>query len=98
LRQIDETTANLQHVTTELRRQVPPAIGALRSAVNEAASSLAAARQILSSRGAVPNGPDSADLPQTLYEITRAARALREIADLLDRQPSSVLTGRQANE
>ncbi len=98
LHQLDETTANLQRVTADLRREVPPALGALRNAVNEASASLGAARQLLSAQSAVPSGPGTADLPQTLYEITRAARALREVADLLDRQPSSVLTGRQAHE
>ena len=38
------------------------------------------------------------DLPQTLYEVTRAARALRDLSDYLDRHPSSLITGRAANE
>jgi hypothetical protein len=38
--------------------------------------------------------PGSEALPETLYEITRTARALREPSDYLDRHPSAVLVGR----
>lgn len=95
---VDHATADVQRVADEMRRKIPPEIDALRGAITEARASLASARDVLSSQGNVANTPGSADLPQTLYEVTRAARALREFSDFLDRHPSAPLTGRTANE
>ena len=38
--------------------------------------------------------PESADVPQALYEVTRAARSLRELSDFLDRHPEALIEGR----
>ena len=98
LRQLDRSTANLQQVTHDLDRDVPPALAGLRRTVTEAQSSLAAAQDLLSARGNAGDTPGSEGLPETLYEVTRTARALRELSDFLDRHPSALLPGRGANQ
>lgn len=97
LHQVDRSTANIQRISRAMRSEVPPALAALRRTVNEAQRSLASAQDLLSAEGNDANTPDSAALPQTLYEITRTARSLRELANLLDRNPTALLTGRQAS-
>ncbi len=94
LRHIDETTANLQRVSSEMREQVPPALVEMRRTLQEAQASLASARTLLASQGTGESEPGTAGLPQTLYEISRTARSLRGLADLLDQHPSALLTGR----
>ncbi len=94
LRQVDRATANVQRITTDVSRDLPPMLDEVRQTVAEAQNSLSSAQSLLSARGTVANAPGSAGLPQALYEITRTARALRELSDFLDRHPSAVLVGR----
>ncbi len=96
LRQVDRSTANLQRITRDMERDVPPVLNELRQTVREAQASLASAESLLSARGTAASTPDSETLPQTLHEITRTARALRELSDFLDRNPSAVLVGRRS--
>ncbi len=98
LRQVDRSTANLQRITLAMDHDVPPALAQLRSTVAQAQSSLAAAQGLLSARGTTASAPGSAALPQTLYEVTRTARALRELTDFLDQHPSAVLVGRGSGQ
>ncbi len=94
LHHVDRATEQLQHVSEQLDRQMPPAVAAVRKAVGDAQHALEAAAALLSEHANAAEVPGSADLPQTLYEISRAARALREFSDFIDRHPSAVLTGR----
>ncbi len=91
---IDRTSASLQRVAAEARTQLPATMRDLRETVGQAQQSLGAARNLLSARGGATAAPGSADLPEALGEISRAARALRELADYLDRHPASVVLGR----
>ena len=38
--------------------------------------------------------PGDSDLPRLLAEVTRAARAVRELADFLDQHPEALIRGR----
>ena len=98
LRQVDRSTANLQRITGEVRTQITPTLTDLRRTVAEAQASLSSAQNLLSAQGAAASGPRSEGLPQTLYEISRTARSLREVSDFLDRHPSALLTGRSAEQ
>lgn len=94
LHHVERATAELQRISEELDRQMPPAVAAVRRSVGEAQRALEAAEGLLSERSGAAGAPGSAGVPQTLYEITRAAQALREFSDFMDRHPSAVLTGR----
>ena len=96
LRQVDRSTENLARITGQVRQQLPPTLDEVRRTVTEAQASLASAQDLLSAQGHAASAPGSTGLPEMLYEITRTARSLRELSGLLDRQPSSVLTGRDA--
>ena len=45
----------------------------------------------------VQNQPDTESLGNTLYELSRAARSLRELADYLDRHPEALIHGKGNN-
>jgi hypothetical protein len=44
------------------------------------------------------NNPNAANIPATLYELDRAARSIRELSNLVDRKPSSIIFGKGKNE
>ena len=95
LRQIDEATAALDRVAASAQHEMPATLAEVRHAVAEASRALRDTTSVLArSSAGGPSGPESADLPHTLYEVARAARALREFADYLDRNPQALLTGR----
>ena len=95
LRQVDRSTAALEKITRSAQREMPATLANLRRAVDEASQALRNTSAVLArSAAGGPGGPESADLPHTLYEVSRAARSLRELADYLDRNPSALLTGR----
>jgi paraquat-inducible protein B len=66
----------------------------------EARGALAEARKALSSvdRLLVPEQMLQQDARETLREVTRAARALRVLADTLERQPESLVRGKKEDE
>jgi len=55
------------------------------------------AKSLLASNGMVQNQPDTESLGNTLYELSRAARSLRELADYLDRHPEALIHGKGNN-
>jgi paraquat-inducible protein B len=60
--------------------------------VQQADEALASAHTLIG--GQSGSGPEQANMPRALYELTRAARSLRELADLLARQPDSLVFGK----
>ena len=74
---------------TGLERDAASTLAALRAAggaLEQGASSLA--------RLADADGPLAQDATRALAEVNRAARALRELAEMLDRHPDALLRGR----
>jgi paraquat-inducible protein B len=68
-------------------------LGDARGAINDARGAIGAARQTLTDSDAALQQ----NLNQTLTELQRAARSLRNLTDLLGRQPQSVLRGLPAD-
>lgn len=64
------------------------------AAVQTAGDELARAAQQLATLGAA-DGALAQDTQRALAEVSRAARALRELADLLERHPDALLRGRE---
>ena len=81
LKQIDETT-----------RRAGPKITTLVESLRKTAAQL---QQTARSANTVLGGtPGQNALPETMREVTDAARSLRELADFLDRHPEALLEGR----
>jgi paraquat-inducible protein B len=94
LESLDQTLASAKKLMTDADVQLVPqfktalddlhsALGAVERAMNSADASLLGA-----------NAPAQQDLRDALQEFARAARALRILADQLERQPSSVIRGK----
>ncbi len=90
LKSLDRSLANLDRVTREARLQAGPLIASLRKASEAAQQTVRSANAMLGGNG----GEQDKDLPQAIYELAKAARAVRALADYLDRHPEALLAGR----
>ena len=97
LQNLDRSLDNVQAVTADARKQVRPILDDVRQAAVEAQHAVHAAQGVMGGN-ANANAAQSAALPGTLYELTRAARSLRELADYLDRHPEALIAGRSGSE
>ena len=95
LRHLDQSLANVERVTVQAREQVRPILDQLHEVAAEAQQTLASAKSVFGS--GPQNQANAAGLPDTLYELERAARSLRELADYLDRHPEALLMGKGKN-
>ncbi len=94
LQRLDQSITNIEHVTDQADGRVGPLLAELHRAAGEAQSTLAAAKGLVSDNPLPQSAPDTANLGDTLYELNRAARSLRELANYLDRHPEALLHGR----
>jgi paraquat-inducible protein B len=91
---LDQTLSNVDQVSHEAREQIGPILVKLRRVSEQAQATLAAARSLVASNGAVQNQPQTTGLGNALYELSRTARSLRELSDFLDEHPEALLRGR----
>ncbi|KXX64313.1 MlaD family protein [Marichromatium gracile] len=86
---IGETSAALTRLAERLEAEVGPLSGAARSTLGQASQTL---RHL---DGLVEDGRGTrVRLDRALVELTRSARALRELADYLERHPEALLRGK----
>ncbi|HSU04763.1 MAG TPA: MlaD family protein [Acetobacteraceae bacterium] len=92
---LDRSVANVESLTATADKQVPQIITELRHVASQAEQTIAAARGVLSNQsGVTATGVDTAGLAQTLYELSQAARAVRQLADMLERNPAALIRGK----
>jgi paraquat-inducible protein B len=84
---LNAAAKELQLLTAELRTRTAPEVNAT---LQQAQSSLAAANDMLEA-----GSPLQSRLKEALEELASAARGLRVLADSLERQPQSILTGKE---
>lgn len=89
--QLDAALKQIHGVTAKAGPQVPVLIKSLRRAAADLDGTAKSANHILSGT-ATQNG-----VANTVQEITEAARAVRSLADYLDRHPEALLRGRGEN-
>jgi paraquat-inducible protein B len=89
--QLDAALKQIHGVTAKAGPQVPVLIKSLRRAAADLDGTAKSADHILSGT-ATENG-----VANTVQEITEAARAVRSLADYLDRHPEALLRGRGEN-
>ena len=87
VKSLNATVKELQLLAAELRTRTAPEVNAT---LQQAQASLAAATDVLES-----GSPLQSRLKETLEELASAARALRVLSDYLERQPQSLLTGKE---
>ena len=94
LQNLDATMANLTQATRAARTQVGPILAELRGVARQAQSAVAGVRSLVGANPLTGAAPGTEDIGGTLYELSRAARSLRQLADYLDRHPEALLRGR----
>ena len=94
LHDLKTTMANVEQVTGSAKGQVGPILKTLHHAADEAEAAARSARSLVSNNQFTRNAPGTASIGATLYEVKRAARSLRALADYLDRHPAALLHGR----
>lgn len=94
LARLDQSLANVEHVTHDASTQAGPLLTELRRTATQAQSTLAAAKGLVGNSGVQTSAPGTASMGDTLYELSRAARSLRALADYLDRHPEALLRGK----
>jgi paraquat-inducible protein B len=90
VKSLNAAVRELQLLAAELRTRSAPELNAT---LKQAQNSLAAASDVLAS-----NSPLQSRLKEALEELASAARALRVLSDSLERQPQSILTGKESAE
>ena len=95
LQNLNRSLDNVRGITAEARRQLLPLLDKVRQAAAQAEGAVRSARTVLGSGAAANNSAQTAELPRALYELTNAARSLRELADYLDRHPKALIEGRR---
>ena len=88
LKSVNATIKELQLLAADLRTRTTPEVNAT---LEQARKSLAAAESAMNA-----NSPLQNRLQATLDELARAAGALRSLADYMERNPQSILTGKEA--
>jgi paraquat-inducible protein B len=87
VKSLNAAVKELQLLTAELRTRTAPEVAAT---LKQAQASLASANDALEA-----GSPLQSRLKEALEELAAAARALRALADSLERQPQSILTGKE---
>jgi paraquat-inducible protein B len=95
LRHLNDSMTNITDITRSARGEVPPVLADLRQAAIQAQGAVAGVRKLVSSNAYAPTAPETASMGHTLYELSRAARSLRELTDYLNRNPSALLLGKR---
>jgi paraquat-inducible protein B len=98
---IEQISGDLRHALQSLNRTLVGAEQAVKrmdkDVVPAAKSALDDARRMLNTaeRTLASDAPLQQDLRTSLRELSRAAQSLRELTDLLDRQPESLIRGKK---
>lgn len=94
LEHLAQTAANVAAITKTTRQQMPALLSNMQNATAQADQALQAAQALLSVNGADAANPQAQTIPRALYELTRAATALRELTNELQAHPNALIFGR----
>jgi paraquat-inducible protein B len=89
LRHLNAALANIDQITADVRPQAGPLTLKLTQAADHLDQATAAAQRAMAGAG-----PADANLPDALQQMTAAARALRTLAEDLDRHPEALVKGK----
>ena len=87
IQSLNRTLVGAEQMVKRMDKEVTPAA---KAALDDARRMLTTANQTLAS-----DAPLQQDLRSSLHELSRAAQSLRELTDLLERQPESLIRGKK---
>jgi paraquat-inducible protein B len=93
---LNATAASLRALSDNLNRQIGPLSVSLRRTSDHASATLAQAQTTLQAiqMTLAPGSPIDYQLMHTLQDVADAARSIRQLSDLLQRNPSALVRGR----
>ncbi|HEX7388577.1 MAG TPA: MlaD family protein, partial [Acidiphilium sp.] len=94
LERLDRTITHIDAITRTADARLPQLLAQLRKSTKEADAALRSANDLMSQQGGAAAGPESQTLPRALYELTRAAKSLRELTDYLSGHPNALILGK----
>jgi paraquat-inducible protein B len=91
------TVASMQHLADDLRAAINPLVKRVDATLGDADQALGSVRQTADAARVliVPGSPLDYDLRSTLRDVSDAARAMAQLADFLERNPTALLYGKQ---
>ena len=89
---LDNTLKSLDQMTAQVRPKVGPLVDKLNQTAEQLRQAASSANGVLSGIGA---GQD-ASLAGAIHQLTDAARAIRALAEYLERHPEAVLSGKKS--
>lgn len=94
---LNESVASMRKLAEDLRGQVAPVSKRLDMTLSGADQALSTVRETASTARVLiaPGSPLDHDLRSTLRDISDAARAMAQLADYLERNPTALLYGKQ---
>ncbi len=100
LNDLDETLKAMREAVLEIKSAVGPVTTNLEEATQEATKVLESLRSTAESARELlnPNAPLAYQLERTIKDVGEAARALKELAQLVDEQPTVLLYGKEQGE
>lgn len=98
IEELDETLVAMRKAIEEIDRAVGPVAQNVEDATKEATKVLESLRQTVDTAQALiqPDAPLAYQLEKTIKDVGEAARALKQLADLVDEQPTVLLYGKEA--
>lgn len=91
---LSQTAGNIAAITWTTRQQMPALLADMQQATQQADQALKAAHDLMAVNGGAASAPEAQTLPRALYELTRAATALRTLTDELQAHPNALIFGR----
>ncbi len=89
LKRLDGMTQDSQVLVKQLNQEIPPLLSTATDTLKEAKSALSSVAALTE--------PD-AELQRTLHDLSDAAKAIRRLADAIERHPDALLIGRDQAE
>jgi len=93
LQSLDDTLTRLDKVTQDIEPDIKSLIKSLRGTADSAQNTLNTIQGLAGN-----TAPTGTDLPRMMRELTEAARAVRGLADYLDRHPEALIRGRRGDD
>ena len=100
LTHLDDTVTSLHRMVADLDAKKGPLLDSLRVTVDKGRETLEQARTTLASidRTLAPTSPFATSVASALQDVSEAARAVRLLADYLERNPGAIVRGRDVSQ
>lgn len=100
IQELDQTLVAMRQAIEEINSAVGPVAQNVEDATKEATKVLDTLRHTIETAQALiqPDAPLAYELEQTIKDVGDAARALKQLADLVDEQPTVLLYGKEGEK